>query len=251
MQPTKKNKILPRWCLFCILGRRMHTSQALMEMNKKILYFLKERTNTRYQTLQNNLGDLGSSQNLECRHKKHCKTQNTILVVLIITSRDYPFCTEVSRPRNREGSYSFRWDKYEGLPKGADPKSRVSKAARPGVVKAESSSAVRVIKSIQEHLNVQGSGVAGIVVLSSQTLGSICLRVKESVCVREREREHPNKWLSLPHLCTERQTASATFPAKGKNWRRWLSSFIMHKYLTCLVVADGLRAGNPKPSWKQ
>jgi len=174
-------------------------SQALMEMNKKILYFLKERTNTRYQTLQNNLGDLGSSQNLQCHHKKHCKTQNTILVVLIITSRDYPFCTEVSRPRNREGSYSFRWDKYEGLPKGADPKSRVSKAARPGVVKAESSSAVRVIKSIQEHLNVQGSGVAGIVVLSSQTLGSICLRVKESVCVRERERESESIQTSDSH----------------------------------------------------
>lgn len=86
-------------------------------------------------------------------------------------------CTEVSRPRNWEGSYNFRRDKYEGLPKGADPKSRVSKAARPGVVKAESPSAIRVIKSIQEHLNVQSSGVAGIVVLWSQTLGSICLRV--------------------------------------------------------------------------
>lgn len=52
---------------------------------------------------------------------------------------------------------------------------------------AQSPSAVRIIKSIQEQLNVQGSGVAGIVVLWSQTLESICLMV--CVSVREKERE--------------------------------------------------------------
>lgn len=150
--------------------------ENLVFSKRKKLYSISNLTEQLY-----NSGDVGSCQNLGGRHQKHCKTlQNT--KKYSGCSHNYvkrlPFlCTEVSRPRNWEGSYNFRRDKCEGLPKGADPKSRVSKAARPGVVKAESPSAIRVIKSIQEHLNVQSSGVAGIVVLWSQTLGSICLRV--------------------------------------------------------------------------
>lgn len=80
--------------------------------------------------------------------------------------------------------------------------------------------------------------------------------MSQGVSEREREKERDEGETrgyvqtsdSLPHLCTERQTASATLPARGKNWRRWNNSFITHKYLTCLVVADRLRAGNPKPS---
>lgn len=82
----------------------------------------------------NNLGDLGSCQNLGGHHQKHCETHHSGCSYNYV--KGLPFlCTEVSRPRNWEGSYNFRRDKYEGLPKGADPKSRVSKAARPGVVK--------------------------------------------------------------------------------------------------------------------
>lgn len=147
-----------------------------------------ERTSFRFQALYNihNLWDHGSCQNLGGHHQKHSKTHYSGRTYNYV--KRLPFLhTEVSSPRNWEGSNKFRRDKYEGLPKGADPKSRVSKAARPGVVK-QSPSAVRVIKSIQGHLNVQGSGVAGIVVLWSQTLGSICLRVWVSEQVREKER---------------------------------------------------------------
>lgn len=134
-----------------------------------------------------NLWDHGSCQNLGGHDQKHSKTHYSGCTYYHV--KRLPFLhTEISSPRNWEGSKKFRRDKYKGLPKRADPKSRVSKAARPGVVK-QSPSAVRVIKSIQEHLNVQGSGVVGIVVLWSQTLGSICLRVWVNERARERERE--------------------------------------------------------------
>lgn len=73
---------------------------------------------------------------------------------------------QVSRPMNWEDSYYSTRDKYgkkkqAALPEGADPKkqSRVSKAVRPGVVRQRAPSAVRIIKSIQGHLNEQGCGV--------------------------------------------------------------------------------------------
>ncbi len=211
-----------------------------------------ERTGFRFQALYNihNLWHHGSCQNLGGHHQKRSKTHYSGCTYNYV-KRLLFLHTEVSSPKNWEGSNKFRRDKYEGLPKGADPKSRVSKAARPGVVK-QSPSTVRVIKSIQEHLNVQGSGVVGIVVLWSQTLGSICLSVWASEWEREREARARREATRDSHYlisASQDRLRALHFQQEARSERGGTIS-LLHT-TTCLVAADRFRAGNPKLTLKQ